>query len=154
IYAQDLHHLRRPLGFHLRPERLKWLRISAVHDARTRQRRWGVRAFRRRRDQRLDELVSEADDLVGTHVAADHAIRQARLKRLIHDTSVAREIGLAACHELPKRHFFEHAPAARLQNAHDARLAGWSRNQFDLPNALAAITAVLFENARACRLEP
>jgi hypothetical protein len=36
-----------------------------VHDARTRLRLWGVRTFGRRRDQRLDELVSEANNLGG-----------------------------------------------------------------------------------------
>jgi Cu/Ag efflux pump CusA len=34
--AQDLHHLRRPLGFHFRPEHLKRLRVGAMHYARTR----------------------------------------------------------------------------------------------------------------------
>src|ERR1700720_2567819 len=106
VDAQDLHHLRRPLGFHLGPEHLKWLRVSAMHDTWTRLRCQGGRAFGR--DQRLDELVTEANNLVDTHVATDHAVRQARLKRLIHDTSVG-EIVLAACHELPKGHFFEHA---------------------------------------------
>src|SRR6202030_4574405 len=80
VDAQDLHHLRRPLGFHLRPEHLKRLRVSAMHDTRTRLRVRGVRTFGRRRDQRLDKLMSEADDLVATHVAADHTVRQARLK--------------------------------------------------------------------------
>src|ERR1700719_3435488 len=88
VDAQDLHHLRRPLGFHLRPEHLKWLRVRAMHDTRTRLCVWGAWASGRRRDQRLDKLVSEANNLVATHVAADHAVRQARLKRLIHDTSV------------------------------------------------------------------
>src|SRR5438067_1697886 len=63
VNAQDLHHLRRPLGFHLRPERLKWPRVGTMHDARTRLRGRGVRAFGRRWYQRLDELVPEADYL-------------------------------------------------------------------------------------------
>jgi len=62
-----------------------------VHDTRTGLRGRGVRAFGRRRDQRLDELVSEADDLVGTHIAADQPVGQARLKWLIDDASVDRK---------------------------------------------------------------
>src|ERR1700732_423239 len=71
VDAQDLHHLRGPLGFHLGPEHLKWLRLSTMHDARTGLRGWGIRAFRWRRDQRLDELVSKAHNLVGAHVTTD-----------------------------------------------------------------------------------
>src|SRR3984893_17463453 len=143
VDAEDLHHLWRPRRFHFRPEHLKWLRVGAMHDARTRLRGRGVRAFGRRRDQRLDELVSEANNLVDTHVAADHAVRQARLKRLDHDASVGCKIRLAPCHELLKWHFFDHAPPTRMQDAHDALLAGRLGNQFDLPNALAVIAAVL-----------
>src|SRR5467141_4147274 len=51
--AQDIYHLWRPLGFHLGPEHLKWLRVSAMHDPRTRLRGWRSRAFGRRRYQRL-----------------------------------------------------------------------------------------------------
>jgi len=72
-------------------ERLKRHRVGAVHDTRTGLRGRGVRAFGRRRDQRLDELVSEADDLVGTHIAADQPVGQARLKWLIDDASVDRK---------------------------------------------------------------
>src|ERR1700730_4161412 len=154
VDAQDLHHLRRPLGFHLGPEHLKRLRVSTMHDTWTRLRGWGVRAFRRRRYQRLDELVTEADNLFGAHVAADHTVRQARLKWLVHDTPVRREIALAARHEVRKRYFFRHAAPACMQDAHDTRLAGRPGNQFDLPNTLAAIASVLLEDTRACRLEP
>src|SRR5438477_12619264 len=140
--------------FHLGPEHLKWLRLSAMHDTWTRLRAWGIRAFRRRRYQRLDELVTEANNLIDAHVTADHAVRKARLKRLIDDTSVVCEIWLAACHELPKRHFFGHAPAARMQDSYDARLACRPGNHFDLPNPLAAIAPVLLEDTRACRLKP
>ena len=61
---------------------------GTVHDAWTRLCGRRVRAFGRRRDQRLDELVAKADNLVGAHVAADHAVGQARLKRLIDDAAV------------------------------------------------------------------
>jgi hypothetical protein len=87
VDAQNLHHLRRPLAFHFHPEYLKRVCISAMHDARTRPRGWRIGAFGWRRYQRLDQLVSEADDLVGAHVAADHPLGKARLKRLIDDAS-------------------------------------------------------------------
>ena len=104
--------------------------------------------------QRLDELVSEADDLIGPHVAADHAVGQARLKRLIDDASVGGKIGRAARHELRKRHFLGHASPLRMQNAHYTRPARRLGNKFDLPNSLAAIAPVLLEDPRAGRLEP
>jgi hypothetical protein len=55
--------------------------------------------------------MSEADDLVRTHVAADHAVRQARLERLIDDASAPVEIGLEAGHEIPKRQVLGDASA-------------------------------------------
>ena len=117
--------------------------------ARTRLGGGGVRAFGRRRNQRFDQLVAETDDLVDTHIAADHPVRQPRLKRLIDDASVGCKIGLAAGHELDKRHFFGHATPAGMQNANHARAAGRPRNQFDLLNPLAAIAPVLLEDPRA-----
>jgi transcriptional regulator with XRE-family HTH domain len=57
-------------------------------------------ALGRRRNECLDQLVSKANDLVGAHIAADHALRQARLKRLIDDAPARREIRLAPRHEL------------------------------------------------------
>ena len=85
--------------FHLALQRLKRRRVGAVHDPRPGLCGRRVRAFGWRRDQRLDVLVSEADDLIGPHVAADHPVRQARLKRLIDDAAAPCEIGLAARHE-------------------------------------------------------
>src|SRR6185436_1949315 len=63
--AEDLHHLWRPLGFHLRPEPLKRFSVGAVHDARTGLCARRIRAFGWRRDQRLDGVMPEADELVG-----------------------------------------------------------------------------------------
>src|SRR6516165_880957 len=114
----------------------------------------GVRALGRRWYQRLYELVPEAHHLVGTHVATDHAFAQARLKRLVHDASIGGEIGLAACHELRKWHFFRHAPSLCMQHAYDTCVTGQLGSQFDLPNALPTITPVLLEDTRAGRLEP
>ena len=153
--SSTCHHLRRPLGFHLRPQRLKRRRVGAVHDARARLRRRRVRTFGRRRNQRLDELVAEADDLVDAHVAADHAVGQARLKRLIDDAAVGGEIRLAARHEIAASGIvFGHAAPARLQHANDARRAGRLGRQLDLPDALTAIAAVLLEDTRARRSKP
>src|SRR5208282_1215532 len=154
VDAQHLHHLRCPLGFHLFPEPLKLLRVSAMHDTRTGLRAWGIRAFGRRRYQRLDELVPEANHLVDTHVATDHAFGQARLKRLVHEASVGGEIGPAAYHELRKRHFFGLAPALCMQHAHDTRVTSQLGNQFYPPNSLPAIAPVLLEDTRAGRSEP
>jgi len=125
-----------------------------VHDTRTRLGGRGIRAFGRRWNQRLDELVPKANHLVDTHVATDHAFRQARLKRLVHDASVRGKIGPAACHELRKRHFFGLAPALCMQHAHDTRVTSQLGNQFYLPNSLPAIASVLLEDTRAGRSEP
>ena len=147
-----LHHLRRPLGFHFRPQRLKRWRRCRMHDPRAWLRRWRVRTFRRRRDQRLDELVSEADDLVLAHVATDHAVGQPWLERLIDDASFIREIRFALSHELAERH----GPRARCRGARaESEQCGvlCIGQQFDLPHALPAIAAVLLEYARACRFE-
>jgi hypothetical protein len=52
---QDVHHLRRPFQFHFGPERLERLRRGGVHDARARLCSVRVRAFGRRRNQRLEQ---------------------------------------------------------------------------------------------------
>src|SRR5439155_6996916 len=133
---------------HLRPEPLEWLRVCAVHDARPGLRGRGIRAFGRRRYQRLDELVAKADDLVRAHVATDHAVGQARLKRLIDDAAVRREIGLAARHKAGKRHVLGKAAPTRMQDAYGTGAIG---DQFDLPDTLPAIAPVLLEDTRAWR---
>jgi len=46
-------------------------------------------------------LVPETDNFVRAHVAADHAVGQARLERLIHDTAFSGEICLAALMKSP-----------------------------------------------------
>ena len=51
----------------------------------------------------MSALISwcpKANDLAGAHIAADHALRQVRLKRLIDDAPARREIRLAPRHEL------------------------------------------------------
>jgi hypothetical protein len=92
--------------------------------------------------------------LSGAHVAADHAVGQTRLKRLVYDTSVGREITLAACHELGQWKFFEQAAAAPFQNAHKACLAGRRGHQLDPPNPDTAIAAVPLDDPRSRRLQP
>ena len=75
-----------------------------MQDARTRLGGFRIWAFREGRDQRLAQLVSEADDLIGTHVTADHALRQSILEWLIDDASVGGEVFLAATHEVSEQH--------------------------------------------------
>ena len=148
------HHLRRPLGFHFGPQRLKRLGRGRVHDPRTRLRGLGVRAFGGRRDQCLDELVAKAHDLVGAHVAADHAVRQARLERLIDDAAVGREIRLTTGHEIRQRQLFRHAAALRMQHPNRRCSAGKWIDQFDLPDPLAGVTAILLQHPRPGRSQP
>ena len=81
-----------------------------------------VRAFRRRRDQRFDELVTETDDLVRAHVAADHAVAQPRLEWLIENAPVIGEIRDAASHEIAEQHLFGYAAATRMQHANECHV--------------------------------
>ena len=60
-----------------------------MHNTRARLCGFRVRAFGRWRNQRLDELVPKTNDLVAAHIAADHALGQPRLERLIDDVAVA-----------------------------------------------------------------
>ena len=103
--------------------------------------------------QRLDELVSEANDLISSHVASYHSIGQTRLKRLIDDAPAPGEIGLAACHEFQKRQILRDATPLGMQDAHGVRRAGSRRHLLDLPNSLATIAAVLLDDPRARRLQ-
>ena len=74
-------------------------------------------------NQRLDELVAKTDDLFAAHVAADHAVGQPRLERLIDDAAFGCEIDLATSHEVVERHIFGHAAPARVQNANNCPVA-------------------------------
>ena len=151
VDIEQLHHLGRPFRLHPCPESLKGRCRRRMHDARTRSPGLRVRALGRRRNQRLHQLVPESDNLVGAHVAADHAVGQPRLERLIDDAAVGREIGLAAAHEIAERHVFGDTASRRLQHAHQRALGcGW-RSEFDLPDALPAVAAVLLEDTRARR---
>src|SRR6516162_1654744 len=64
-----------------------------LHDPRSRLRRRCVRPLGRRQDQRLDQLMAKPRDTIDTHITADHALGQTRLKRLIDDASAPAEIG-------------------------------------------------------------
>jgi hypothetical protein len=149
VDTQDLHQLWRPLGFHFDPKRLKGRSFRTVHHARPWLRLWGVRPSGRWRHQRPDELVAEADDLIGPHVAADHAVRQAGMERLIHDAAAVHKISLAACHEVAERHLLGQASPARMQHTHEAGLTGWRGHRLDAPDPLARVSPVLLEDARA-----
>src|SRR3954454_14046635 len=98
--------------------------------------------------------MSKANDLVDPHVATDHAVGQARLKRLVYDAAIEREISLAARYEVAEAHFLRQAPAACGQHTHRANFADRSGQQLNLPDALTGLAAVLFEHPCACRLEP
>src|SRR6185437_5377159 len=75
----------------------------------------------------------------------------ARLKGLVDDASAPAEIGFAARDERDQRHLFRKASALRLQDPRDRALLCRSRQQLDLPDPLAAIAAVLLDDARAGR---
>src|SRR6516164_5605168 len=138
VDPQQAHHLRRPFLFHPRPERLKFRSRRRMHDARTRLGGFRIGAFRRRRDQRLDQLMSEADDLVGTHVTADHTLRQSSLEWLIDDAAVGGEVFLAAAHEVGEQHALGQGAAAGMKNADQHQLVFGTGYELDLPYALAA----------------
>src|SRR5690349_3406845 len=92
--------------------------------------------------------MPEAGDPVSAHVASDHAVRQARLKRLVDDAAAPAEIGLATVHEAGKRHQLRHTATLRMQHAHHARIGAPTRNNLNLPHALPAIATVLFQYPR------
>src|ERR1700722_4219396 len=122
-----------------------------MHDARARLCRFRVRTFRRRLDQRLDQLMPETHDFVLTHIAPDHPIRQPRLKRLIDDAPFGAKICLAVCHELRERDDLRHAAPPRFPSADRSNTISRGRLALNLPNALASITAILLENAWSVR---
>ena len=95
--------------------------------------------------------MPKADDFIDTHIAADHALGQPRLKWLIDDAAARHEVRLAARHEINERHLFGHAPPERMQYANACPFAGRFENLLDLPDPLTAVAPVLFENKRAGR---
>jgi len=119
-----------------------------MHDPRARLCRFRVRTFRRRWDQRLDKLMSEADDLVRAHVATDHAVGQPGLEWLIDDTALVREIGFAPVHEIAELHMLGHAATGRMQHLNGFAASRGFGCELDLPHAFAAVASVLFEHSR------
>ncbi len=65
-------------------------------------------------DQCLDQLMTEADDLIDADVTADHPFRQTRLKRLIDYAAAPSKIDLAPVHEIIERRLLDAAAALRL----------------------------------------
>jgi hypothetical protein len=122
-----------------------------VHDARARLCGFRVRTFGRRRDQSPDRLLPEADHLVRAHVAADHAVRQPDLKRLIHDATIVRQIRFAPAHEIAERHLLRDAASGRVQHPHDCAVPPRFGYELDFPHALATVAAVLLEDSRRHR---
>jgi hypothetical protein len=98
--------------------------------------------------------MAEAHHSICGHVAADHTVRKARLERLIDNASTIGEIRLATRHQLGERHFFGHGTATRVKHADGYATCGGRANKLDLPHALAAVAAVLFEYTRPGRLKP
>jgi hypothetical protein len=78
--------------------------------------------------------VSEANNLVCAHVAADHAFGQPRLEWLIHDTAAGDEVRLAARHEILECQPFGQAPTAGMQHLDKSLLAVRPENELDLPD--------------------
>src|SRR5207245_7365522 len=134
---------------HLCPERRKLWRRSRMHDARAWLRRFRVWTFGGRRYQRLDELMSEADDLVRAHIATDHAIRQPGPEWLIDDATFVREIRFAPVHEIAERHILGHAAAGRMQHPNGCRALRRFGRELDFPHPRAAVASVLFQDPRA-----
>ena len=95
--------------------------------------------------------MSEADDPIDANVAADHALGQERQKRLIDDASTETEIRFAPRHEIFERQRIWPAAAARMQNGNTAGFGGGSTNEFELPNPLPGVAAVLLEDPRPMR---
>src|SRR5215472_7728717 len=149
IEAEYVDHLRHPFGFHFRAQGLKRCGIGAVHDARPGLRRGRIRPFGRRLDQGFYVLVPEAGDAVRAHIAADHTVRQARLKRLIDDAAAPAEIGLATAYEALERQLFGDTAALRMQHAYKRVSAAPAVDKLHFPHALAAVAAVLLQHPRA-----
>src|ERR1700722_10236158 len=118
-----------------------------MHDARAWLRRFRLGTFGRRRDQSLYELAPEADDLVSAHVAADHAVGQPGLERLIDDAALVGEIRFAQSHEIAERHLPRDAASRRVQYPNDCAVLCRLGCDLDFPHSLATVTAVLFEDA-------
>src|ERR1700722_3681145 len=119
-----------------------------MHDPRTRLRLQRVRAFRRGRYQGFDQLATEARDLGAAHVAADHSIGQARLERLVDDAPAPPEIRFATDDESIERNLLGLAAALSMEHPD---LGGCIRQGLYLPDTLACIATVLFEDPGACR---
>ena len=66
----------------------------------------------------------------------------------------AVKIRLAARHEFLEPHVLRNASALGLQHAHDLGRAGLIGNEFDLPDTLTGVAAVLLEHAGARRRQP
>ena len=92
--------------------------------------------------------MSETDHLVDAQVAPDHAFGQARLERLIDDAAGGREIGFAVRHKVFEGQLLRHAAALRVQHADAPRFSWRFVDQFDFPNALTPISAVLLDDER------
>ena len=107
----------------------------------------------RRFDQCLYELMSKTDDSIGGHVAADHSVRQSRLKGLIDDAPVGGDVLLAACHEISERDFYRDAASACFQYSNQAADARTGR-QLYLPDALPPVTSIAFEHSWPTWLQP
>jgi hypothetical protein len=92
--------------------------------------------------------MSEPDHFVRAHVATDHALRQARLKRLIDDASAIGEIRIAARHELGEEQGLRLTASPCFQYGYQAAVRRRG-SKFNLPDDMTAIAAVLLNAARA-----
>src|SRR6185312_9530161 len=150
VDGERFHHLRRPMVLHQPSQSLERQRVRAMHDPRPGLRLRRIRAFRRRWNQGLDELLAEAGDLRPAHVATDHSFGQARLKYLIDDATTPSEIRLATADKTVQRHVLRNAASLRVKHAdHCVRI----RQSLHLPDAEASIPTILLEYAGAARLQ-
>ena len=82
-----------PQSFHIVSEELEGAHISRVHDAWPRLRLGRVGPCRGWRQQRADQLVAETDDRALAHIAADHAVPEPGLERLVDEAFATLKIG-------------------------------------------------------------
>jgi hypothetical protein len=83
-------------------------------------------------------------------MAADHPIRQSRLEGLVDDAVAIQEIRSALGHECIEGNISRHAATQRFENGDDS---GRFVRSLNSPYTLAAIAAVLLDDARPRRLQ-
>src|ERR1051325_9781844 len=120
---------------------------------------------RRRGKQRIDRLVSEANDLIVHEIAADRAVRQPLLIFLIDHPAAAGKVRLAAAIKFAERDALFAAAALRVPDtdngfaprrrraAPTVVIRGAVHRQLNFPYAVAAVAPGLLAHPRLPRRE-